>query len=144
MSRSSVVRTALAMRGGASKMTLPWMGGGGMPPWVPAMVATFLLTGVFEISGGWLVWKSVREGKPWWWALLGCLVLSAYGFCPTLQPEEAGQFGRLYATYGAYFIVLSLGFAYLAEGQKPDTGDFLGAGLAAAGAAVITFWPRSG
>ena len=114
----------------------------GISPWVGVVITLFLVAGVLEIGGGWLVWKSVRGGKPWWWALMGCLVLSAYGFVPTLQPEGAGEFGRVYAAYGAYFIILSLVFAYFAEGQKPDTGDLLGAALAAAGAALTTFWPR--
>ena len=30
----------------------------------------------------------------------------------------------------------------LVEGQKPDKGDILGAAVATAGAAIITFWPR--
>lgn len=48
-------------------------------------LAVFLLAGLFEISGGWLVWQTVREQRPWWWALLGSLVLVAYGFVPCLQ-----------------------------------------------------------
>ena len=59
----------------------------------------FLAAGLAEISGGWLVWKAVREGAPRWWAACGGLVLAAYGFIPCLQPID--DFGRLYAAYGA-------------------------------------------
>jgi len=38
--------------------------------------------------------------------------------------------------------VLSLGWAWALEGQKPDAGDALGAAAAAVGAALVTFWPR--
>lgn len=66
----------------------------------------FLLAGLAEIGGGYLVWLSVREGKPLWYGLLGGVVLIAYGIIPTFQPET--NFGRIYAAYGGIFIVLSL------------------------------------
>jgi len=58
-------------------------------------IAVFLLAGVAEIFGGWMVWVAVRgitdgEGnttkKPWWYALIGSLILIMYGFIPCLQP----------------------------------------------------------
>ena len=27
----------------------------------------FLAAGLAEIAGGWLVWETIRDGKPWWW-----------------------------------------------------------------------------
>ena len=77
-----------------------------------------------------------------WWFAVGALVLIAYGLVPTLQPEQAGQFGRVYATYGAYFILLSVAWAWAVDGVKPDTGDLIGALFAIIGAGLITFWPR--
>ena len=32
-------------------------------------VAIFFAAGLAEIGGGWLVWQTVREGRPWWCAL---------------------------------------------------------------------------
>jgi drug/metabolite transporter superfamily protein YnfA len=100
----------------------------------------FLLSGVAEIGGGWLVWKAVREGKPWWWAVLGSLVLVAYGFIPTLQPMDS--FGRIYAVYGGFFIALSYLWGYFFDGFKPDTGDILGGSLALVAVLIVLFWPR--
>ena len=37
-------------------------------------VILFVLTGVCEIGGGWLVWKWLRDHKPTWWGLLGGLI----------------------------------------------------------------------
>ncbi len=88
------------------------------------------------------VWQWRREGKPAWWFAVGSIVLVAYGLVPTLQPTQAGEFGRVYAAYGAYFIVLSVAWGWAVDGAKPDAGDLAGAALAVAGAAVITFWPR--
>src|SRR2546425_6465419 len=65
----------------------------------------FLLAGLFEIAGGWLVWQWIRDAKPLPGGLLGGSVLFLYGVIPTFQPAH---FGRVYAAYGGFFIVLSL------------------------------------
>ena len=39
--------------------------------------------------------------------------------------------------------MLSLLWAWMVEGQRPDRADMAGAALAFIGAALITFWPRS-
>jgi drug/metabolite transporter superfamily protein YnfA len=59
-----------------------------------------------------------------------------------LQPTS--NFGRLYAIYGGFFIVLSYGWGWVVDGEKPDRGDFLGAGIAIVGVALAYFWPRDG
>ncbi len=53
-------------------------------------------------------------------ALLGGLVLICYGFVPTLQPPDT--FGRIYAVYGGFFIILSYLWGWAADGDRPDTG----------------------
>ena len=110
-----------------------------------AIVALFFAAGVLEIGGGWMWWQALREGKPWWYALIGSAMLCLYGVVPTFQPQTAGteDFGRVYAAYGCWFIMLSLGWGWAVDGNRPDAGDGIGAGLAAVGAVVITFYPRS-
>ena len=81
-------------------------------PWTVADVfrsgALFILAGLAEIGGGWLVWQHVRGAKPWWWTLIGAAALIAYGFIPTLQPAAASDdFGRVSACYGGVFITRS-------------------------------------
>lgn len=71
----------------------------------------------------------------------GALVLVAYGVIPTLQPEGA-TFSRVYAVYGGIFIVMAYGWGWVVDGDKPDTGDFVGAAVALAGVTVAWFWPR--
>lgn len=104
-------------------------------------VAVYLLAGLCEIGGGWLVWQAVRCGKPRWWAALGALILVAYGFVATLQP--VAQFGRAFALYGGYFVVLSVAWGAALDGFKPDAGDYVGCALVLAGVAVMTAWPRA-
>jgi len=62
-------------------------------------IMLFILAGLCEIGGGYLVWLWLREGKPAWMGLAGALVLILYGIVPTLQPYP--NFGRIYAAYGA-------------------------------------------
>ena len=108
------------------------------------IVALFFAAGVLEIGGGWMWWQALREGKPWWYAVIGSAMLCFYGVVPTFQPQTAGteDFGRVYAAYGCWFIMLSLAWGWAVDGNRPDAGDGIGAGLAAAGAVVITFYPR--
>lgn len=48
---------------------------------------------------------------------------------------------QIYAVYGGFFIVLSFLWGWAVDGQRPDTGDWVGSGIAVAGACVAFFWP---
>lgn len=102
-------------------------------------LALFLIAGVCEIGGGWLIWKWVRNGRPGWWGLVGAVVLILYGVIPTFQ---ASHFGRIYAVYGGFFIVLALTWGWLFDGSRPDAPECIGAGIALAGVCVMMYWPR--
>jgi small multidrug resistance family-3 protein len=115
---------------------------------VSISLSLFLLAGLLEIGGGWLVWIYVRgrdgwaeNGHAWWVVLLGSLLLVCYGFAPTLQPLS--DFGRIYAAYGGFFIVLSFIWASIFDGFVPDKGDLIGGLISLVGVLVILFWPRS-
>jgi len=100
----------------------------------------FLLTGLCEIGGGYLIWVWLREGKSVWLGLLGGLVLFLYGVMPTLQPAT---FGRIYAAYGGVFILLSLLWGWGMDGIKPDRFDWLGSWIALLGVLVMMYAPRN-
>ena len=102
-------------------------------------IILYLLAGLAEIGGGWLVWQWVREGRPVGWGVLGGIVLVSYGVIPTLQAEPA--FGRVYAAYGGIFIVLSIMWGRVVDGWRPDRYDLLGAAIALVGVAII-IWGR--
>tara|TARA_B100001059_G_C17834605_1_gene587078 strand:- start:4142 stop:4486 length:345 start_codon:yes stop_codon:yes gene_type:complete len=112
--------------------------------WTPQAIALsvllFVAAGFLEVGGGWLVWQSVREGKNWAYAAFGVMALISYGFVPCLQPTS--DFGRIYAIYGGYFIVLAFLWARQFDGYLPDLGDVIGVGIALLGVFVITLWPR--
>lgn len=52
-------------------------------------VLYFILAGLCEIGGGYLVWLWLREGKSIWLAVIAALVLILYGVIPTLQPQTS-------------------------------------------------------
>jgi small multidrug resistance family-3 protein len=102
-------------------------------------VVLFLLAGLAEIGGGYLVWLWWREGRPWPLGLVGAAGLVLYGFIPTCQ---AAHFGRVYAAYGGVFVVLSLLWGWAVDRVVPDRYDIAGVCLCLAGVAVIMYAPR--
>ncbi|MBE0009168.1 MULTISPECIES: YnfA family protein [unclassified Arthrobacter] len=107
---------------------------------IALIVVLFVLAAFAEIGGAWLVWQSIREGRPWWWAGLGVMALAAYGFIATLQPDA--NFGRILAAYGGIFVAGSLAWGVVFDGFRPDRWDLAGSALCLVGVAVIMFAPR--
>ncbi len=99
----------------------------------------FVLAGLAEIGGGYLVWLWLKEGKPLWMGLLGGVCLALYGVIATLQPAS---FGRTYATYGGIFIVMALLWSWQVDKVRPDRFDLVGAAIALIGVLIIMYWPR--
>jgi small multidrug resistance family-3 protein len=99
----------------------------------------FVLAGLAEIGGGYLVWQWLRENKTLWFGIAGGAVLFLYGVIPTFQSESA--FGRVYAAYGGIFIVLAILWGMVFDGWRPDRFDFIGAAIALIGVFII-MWGR--
>ncbi|MGH3087862.1 MAG: YnfA family protein [Rubrobacteraceae bacterium] len=104
------------------------------------IVALFVVAGLCEIGGGYLVWGWLRDNKTVLWAFVGFIILALYGVVAALQPIP--EFGRVYAAYGGIFIVLAIAWSVLIDGFIPDRYDILGALLALTGAAIMVFAPR--
>jgi small multidrug resistance family-3 protein len=102
-------------------------------------VLVFLLAGLAEIGGGYLMWLWWREGRAWPVGLLGGLVLIVYGIIPTYQPAH---FGRVYAAYGGWFVVLSLAWGWAVDRTAPDRYDLVGGLVCLVGVAIIMYAPR--
>ena len=102
-------------------------------------LAVFFFAALLEIGGGYLVWKWLREHKGKIFGLIGGLILFAYGIVPTLQPAE---FGRVYATYGGIFVVMSIIWGYWIDKKKPDKFEIIGSFVVLAGVSVIFYFPR--
>lgn len=106
---------------------------------LPASIALFIVAGLCEIGGGYLVWLWLRDGRTGAIGAAGAGLLVVYGVMPTLQPE---RFGRVYAVYGAVFIIMSMFWGWAFDRDVPDRWDWIGAALCLAGAAVMMYAPR--
>ncbi|MBW4623843.1 MAG: YnfA family protein [Cyanosarcina radialis HA8281-LM2] len=100
----------------------------------------FVLAGLCEIGGGYLIWLWLREGKSFWLAVGGAIVLALYGIIPTLQPAN---FGRVYAAYGGVFVVMALIWGWQVDRVVPDRFDWLGVAVVLLGVLVMMYAPRS-
>ncbi|ARJ51973.1 YnfA family protein [Staphylococcus lutrae] len=86
--------------------------------------AIFIIAGLCEIGGGYLIWLWLRADRPFWLGAIGGIVLILYGMIATLQTFPS--FGRVYAAYGGVFIVMSLLWAYWVDKTQPDKYDLIG------------------
>ena len=105
------------------------------------IVALFVLAAIAEIGGAWLIWQTMRESKPWWFAGLGVLALAGYGFVAAFQPDA--NFGRVLAAYGGIFVAGSLAWGVFVDGFKPTLWDFIGSTVCLIGAAIIIAAPAA-
>ncbi|MBW7652268.1 YnfA family protein [Anoxybacillus sp. ST4] len=104
-------------------------------------VILFLLAGLAEIGGGYLIWLSLREGKSVMYGIIGGVCLALYGVIATFQSFPS--FGRVYAAYGGVFIVLSLLWGWWVDKKTPDMYDWLGGAICLIGVGVMLLAPRS-
>ncbi|MDI3464858.1 MAG: Protein of unknown function UPF0060 [Nitrospira sp.] len=107
---------------------------------VLSSLGLFVLAGLCEIGGGYLIWLALRENRHWTYAAISAVVIVLYGIIPTLQPAHLG---RVYAAYGGMFIVLSLLWGWGIDGVRPDRYDAIGAIICLSGMLVMMYAPRT-
>ena len=96
----------------------------------------FLLAGICEIGGGYLIWQWLKNDKSIYYGGLGGLLLVLYGAIATFQ---TASFAKVYATYGGVFVVLSLVWVYKMENYVPDKFDVIGSIIVLIGVGIIYF-----
>ncbi|HCW7823110.1 TPA: YnfA family protein [Staphylococcus aureus] len=99
----------------------------------------FILAGLCEIGGGYLIWLWLREGQSS--LVIGGVILMLYGVIVTFQSFPS--FGRVYAAYGGVFIIMSLIFAMVVDKQMPDKYDVIGAIICIVGVLVMLLPSRA-
>jgi small multidrug resistance family-3 protein len=108
----------------------------------PALFALYAGAALAEIAGCFAFWAWLRLGRSALWLGPGMASLALFAFLLTRVPVDMA--GRAYAAYGGVYIAASLAWMWLAEGQRPDRWDMVGASLCLIGAAIILLGPRQG
>jgi small multidrug resistance family-3 protein len=109
---------------------------------VTTNLLVFATAAFFEIAGCFAFWSWLRRGASPLLAVLG--VVSLVVFAIALARVDSVFAGKSYAAYGGIYIVASLVWLWLAEGQRPSLTDLVGAGIAIVGALVIiAFAPKA-
>jgi small multidrug resistance family-3 protein len=103
-------------------------------------LSLFILAGIFEIGGGYFIWLWFKEDRSIWYGISGAVLLVLYGVVATYQ---TASFGRVYATYGGIFIILSLLWAGKVDHFKPDRFDIIGALVCIFGVLIMFYTPRT-
>src|SRR6185295_16002906 len=86
-------------------------------------ISIFILAGIFEIGGCYLIWLWLRKGQGIGYGVAGGLIIF---LCAVAATYQTAAFGRVNATYGAFFIVMSLACGYVFDDFKPDKYDIVG------------------
>jgi small multidrug resistance family-3 protein len=95
----------------------------------------FSVAAFFEIGGCFAFWLWLRRGSSPLMAVFG--IASLVAFAVTLTRVDSMFAGRAYAAYGGIYIAASLVWLWIAEGQRPNATDLLGACIAIFGTLVI-------
>ncbi|MCG3411596.1 YnfA family protein [Staphylococcus massiliensis] len=98
-------------------------------------IAVFILAGLCEIGGGYLIWLWLREEQSMLFGLGGGILLILYGVVATMQVYPT--FGRVYAAYGGVFIVMSLIWGFDVDKEVPDKFDVIGAVVCIVGVLIM-------
>jgi small multidrug resistance family-3 protein len=103
-------------------------------------VLFFLLAGICELGGAYLIWLWLKNGRSFLFGAVGGTILVAYGIMHTMQ---SSNYGRIQAAYSGFFIVLALLWGWQVDKVVPDRFDLIGGAVALVGVSIIMYWPRS-
>jgi small multidrug resistance family-3 protein len=103
-------------------------------------IALYLAAALCEIAGCFAVWSWWRLDKSILWLLPAAVLLMAFAWLLALVAVP--QAGRAFAIYGGIYIVMSLVWLRVVEGQPTGLWDIIGASICLAGAAIILWAPR--
>lgn len=94
----------------------------------------FVATALAEIIGCYLPYIWLRKGQSIWLLLPASVSLAIFVWLLTLHPAASG---RVYAAYGGAYVATALIWLNVVDGVKLSNYDWIGAGLALTGMAVI-------
>lgn len=100
----------------------------------------FMATALAEIIGCYLFYLWLKKQGSLWLLLPTAASLMLFAWLLTLHPEASG---RVYAAYGGVYVVIALLWLRWVDGVMLHATDWIGAGIALVGMAVIVMGWRS-
>ncbi len=94
----------------------------------------FVATALAEIIGCFLPYLWLRKEGSVWLLVPAAASLALFVWLLTLHPAASG---RVYAAYGGVYVATALVWLRVVDGIKLSTYDWLGAGIALLGMAII-------
>lgn len=98
------------------------------------IILLFIVTALAEIISCYLPYLWLRKAGSVWLLLPTALSLSLFVWLLSLHPESSG---RVYASYGGIYIIISLFWLRLVDGARLSLYDYLGAAIILLGAGII-------
>lgn len=99
----------------------------------------FILTALAEITGCYLPYLWLRQGKSFLLLIPAAASLAVFAYLLTLHPSAAG---RTYAAYGGVYVAVALVWLWIVEEMAPDRWDLIGVCVTLLGMSIIAFAPR--
>jgi small multidrug resistance family-3 protein len=103
--------------------------------------ALFVITAAAEITGCYLPYLWLRQGRSAWLLVPAALSLAAFAWLLTLHPQAAG---RVYAAYGGVYVGVALLWLWAVDSIRPTLTDAVGVAVCLLGMLIIMFGPRPG
>lgn len=100
----------------------------------------FLVTALAEIIGCFLPYVWLRKGGSIWLLLPAVASLALFVWLLSLHPVASG---RVYAAYGGVYVATALVWLRVVDGVKLFPFDWIGAGVALLGMAIIVAGSRA-
>ena len=94
----------------------------------------FFATALMEILGCYLPYLWLKKGHSVLLLIPTVICLSLFVWLLTLHPAATG---RVYAAYGAVYVITALIWLQVVDGEKLSITDWMGAGLSLAGMLII-------
>lgn len=106
--------------------------------WLQA-VGLFSLTALAEITGSYLVYSVLRQGRSIWLLLPAIFSITLFVWLLTLHPGAAG---RTYAAYGGVYIAFAFVWLWVIEGKHPNSWEVTGVLVSLIGMSIIILAPQ--
>lgn len=99
----------------------------------------FILTALAEVSGSYLVYLVVKQGKSPILLIPAALLIMCFIWLLTLHPGAAG---RTYAAYGGVYVAIAIVWMWIIEHKPANMWEMAGVSISLIGMGIIVLAPQ--